>query len=257
MFDNIMRKIGLQGGSLITIMMGFGCAVPAIIGSRTATTKKERLMISTAVCFAIPCISQTGALISLLGSHSAWLLVAMFILALLILMTVSLVTGKILKGQLEPLILEVPNLLLPSRKAYFKKLWIRMKHFLVEAELPMMLAIVIAAVLKETGLLDFLAVYLEPLISGWLGLPKEAVIALVLGIVRREMAAAPLLALDLNSLQIFVGATVALLYLPCLSVFGILAKEFNTKTAVTIALSTTATAFLVGGIINKIGLLFI
>lgn len=257
MFDNIMRKIGLQGGSLITIMMGFGCAVPAIIGSRTATTKKERLMISTAVCFAIPCISQTGALISLLGSYSAWLLVAMFLLALLILVIVSLVTGKILKGQLEPLILEVPNLLLPSRKAYFKKLWIRIKHFLVEAELPMMLAIVIAAVLKETGLLDFIAVYMEPLISGWLGMPKEAVIALVLGIVRREMAAAPLLALDLNSLQIFVGATVALLYLPCLSVFGILAKEFNTKTAVTIALSTTATAFLVGGLINKIGLLFI
>lgn len=257
MFDNIMRKVGLQGGSLITIAMGLGCAVPAIIGSRTATTKKERLMISTAVCFAIPCISQTGALISLLGSHSMWLLVAMFLLALFILVLVSLITGKILKGELEPLIIEVPNLLLPSRKAYFKKLWIRMKHFLVEAEVPMLLAVVIAAVLKETGLLDFIAVYFEPLISGWLGMPKEAVIALVLGIVRREMAAAPLLALDLNPLQIFVGATVALLYLPCLSVFGILAKEFNTKTAVTIALSTTATAFLVGGIINKIGLLFI
>ncbi|NLC76128.1 MAG: ferrous iron transporter B [Clostridia bacterium] len=257
MFDNIMRKIGLQGGSLITITMGFGCAVPAIIGSRAATTKKERLMVSAAVCFAVPCISQTGALISLLGSHSMWLLAAMFLLAISILVMVSLVTNKILKGQLEPLIIEVPNLLLPSRKAYFKKLWIRMRHFLMEAEVPMLIAIVIAAVLKETGLLDFLAVFLEPLISGWLGMPKEAVIALVLGIVRREMAAAPLLALDLNPLQIFVGATVALLYLPCLSVFGILTKEFGVKTAVTIALSTTATAFLIGGIINKMGLLFI
>src|SRR5690606_2790456 len=65
LFDNIMRKLGVQGGSLITIFMGYGCAVPAIIGSRAATTYKERLMISTAVCFAIPCISQTGALISL------------------------------------------------------------------------------------------------------------------------------------------------------------------------------------------------
>ena len=68
LFDNIMRKIGLQGGSMITILMGYGCAVPAIIGSRTATTKKERLIIATTVCFAIPCISQTGALISLLLS---------------------------------------------------------------------------------------------------------------------------------------------------------------------------------------------
>lgn len=257
MFDNVMRKIGLQGGSLITMTMGLGCAVPAIIGTRTATTYKERLMVSTAICFGIPCISQTGALVALLGSHSIWMLGGMFLLALMVVITVSFVTGKILKGQLEPLIIEVPNLLLPSRKAYFTKLKIRMKHFLIEAEIPMMISIVIAALLKETGLLDFLAVYLEPLISGWLGMPKEAVIALVLGIVRREMAAAPLLALNLNPLQIFVGSAVALLYLPCLSVFGILTKEFNVRTALIIAVSTTVSAFLVGGLINKIGLLLI
>lgn len=121
----------------------------------------------------------------------------------------------------------------------------------------MLASVFIAALLKETGLLDIIAVYLEPLVQEWLGMPREAVIALILGIVRREMAAAPLLALDLNPLQLFVGGTVALLYLPCISVFGILSKEFNTVTAVTIALATTASAFLVGGIINHIGLLFI
>lgn len=257
MFDNIMRKIGLQGGSLINIAMGYGCAVPAIIGTRAATTKKERLMITTAVCFAVPCISQTGALISLLGSHSMGMVAAIFLLSLFILLVVTTITGKILKGKLEPLVLEVPNLLVPNRKTYAKKLAIRMKHFLQEAEVPMLISIVIAALLKETGLLDLIAVYLEPLVQEWLGMPREAVIALILGIVRREMAAAPLLALDLNPLQLFVGATVALLYLPCISVFGILSKEFNTTTAVTIALATTATAFLVGGIINQIGLLFI
>ena len=68
LFDGIMRKLGVQGGSVITIMMGYGCAVPAIIGSRTATTRKERLIISTVVCFGVPCISQTGALISLFAS---------------------------------------------------------------------------------------------------------------------------------------------------------------------------------------------
>lgn len=257
MFDNLMRKIGLQGGSIISMMMGYGCAVPAIIGTRTATTRKERLMVTTAVCFAVPCISQSGALISLLGSHSMGLVAAIYLFSLFILVLVTVVTGKVLKGQLDPLIIEVPNLLMPNRKTYFKKLSIRMKHFLAEAEVPMLLAVFIAALLKETGLLDFIAVYLEPLVQGWLGMPREAVMALILGIVRREMAAAPLLALDLTPLQLFVGGTVALLYLPCLSVFGILSKEFGTFTAVVIALSTTLTAFLLGGMINHIGLLFI
>ena len=207
LFDNIMRKLGVQGGSLINIVMGYGCAVPAIIGSRAASSRKERLIISTAVCFAVPCISQTGALISLLGNYSAWLLAAMILFSLLIMVTATLIAGRLIDGTVEPLIIEVPNLLIPEPKAYTRKLLIRMKHFIYDAELPMLLSIVIAALLKETGLLDAAAVYAEPIVSRWLGLPSEAVIALILGIVRREMSVAPLLALNLTPLQAFVGAS--------------------------------------------------
>jgi len=258
LFDNIMRKMGVQGGSMITILMGYGCAVPAIIGSRTATTKKERLIISTVVCFAVPCISQTGALISLFAGFSPLLLILMLLLSFVIMITVSGILGRVLKGTVDPMVIEIPNLLMPNAKAYGKKLMLRMKHFLVEAEVPMLLSIVIAALLKETGLLNYIAIYLEPIVSGWLGLPREAVIALILGIVRREMAVAPLLAIEgLTALQAFVGGTVALLYLPCLSVFGILSKEFNTKVALAIGCSTVVTAFVVAGLINQIAHLFI
>jgi len=54
----------------------------------------------------------------------------------------------------------------------------------------------------------------------------------------------------------YVGAIVSLLYLPCLSVFGILAKEFNAKTAVGIVVMTTVTALFVGGVINHVGIIF-
>jgi ferrous iron transport protein B len=258
LFDNIMRKMGIQGGSMITILMGYCCAVPAIIGSRTATTKKERLIISTVVCFAVPCISQTGALISLFAGFSPILLLLMLLLSLAVMMIVSSILSRTLKGTVDPMVIEIPNLLMPNGKAFLRKLAIRMKHFLVEAELPMFISVVIAAVLKETGILSYIAVYLEPIVSGWLGLPKDAVIALILGIVRREMAVAPLLAIEgLTALQAFVGGTVAMLYLPCLSVFGILTKEFNTKVAVTIGVSTAVSAFVVAGLINQIAHLFI
>ena len=257
LFDSVMRRLGVQGGSMINILMGYGCAVPAIIGSRTATTKKERLIISAVICFAVPCISQTGALISLFANYSPWLLVLMFLLSFAVMMTVSGILARLLKGKVDPLVIEIPNLLLPNAKAYGKKLMLRMRHFLVDAEVPMLISILIAAVLKETGLLNHIAVWLEPVVSGWLGLPKEAVIALILGIIRREMAVAPLLEIEgLTALQAFVGGTVALLYLPCLSVFGILTREFNSKTALAIASGTVVNALLVAGLINQIAHLF-
>jgi len=257
LFDNLMRKLGVQGGSLIHILMGYGCAVPAIIGSRAATSRKERIIISAAVCFAIPCISQTGALISLLADYAWWMLPAMMLFSLLLFIIVVLIVGKMVQGKVDPLLIEVPNLLIPHPKAYGRKLLIRMRHFLKDAEIPMMIAIIIAALLAESGLLAILAEVAQPLVSGWLGLPAEAVTALILGIVRREMSVAPLIALDLNALQAFVGGVVSLLYLPCLSVFAILAKEFKAKTAIIISASTIVVAIFVGGVINQIGQIFL
>jgi len=257
LFDNIMRKLGVQGGSLIHIVMGYGCAVPAIIGTRATTSMKERIVISAAICFAIPCISQTGAIISLLSAYAWWMLPAMIMFSLLLFMSVTIVAGKLVKGDVDPLLIEVPNLLIPNPKAYGRKLLTRMKHFLKDAEVPMMIAIVIAALLSESGLLGVIAVYAQPLVSGWLGLPPDAVVALILGIVRREMSVAPLLALDLTALQAFVGGAVSLMYLPCLSVFAILAKEFKVRIAVVISLSTIVLALFAGGLINQVGQLFL
>ena len=102
LFDNIMRNLGVQGGSLIHIFLGFGCAVPAIISTRTATTHKERLMVTAMICFAIPCISQIGALLSLLSAYSAWLVVATGLTGALVFFTVSMVLRKVFQGSVDP-----------------------------------------------------------------------------------------------------------------------------------------------------------
>lgn len=252
LFDNIMRKLGIQGGSLLHMVMGFGCAVPAIIGSRTATSRKERIVISAAICFAIPCISQTGAIISLLSAYAWWLFPAMLLFTMVLFIVVTLIAGKLVKGNVDPLLIEVPNLLIPSPKSYGRKILTRMKHFLHEAEVPMMIAILIAALLAESGVFEIIAVYAQPVVSGWLGLPEQAVMALILGIVRREMSVAPLLALDLTALQAFVGGVVSLMYLPCISVFAILAKEFKIKVAVLISFATIILSLFIGGVINQV-----
>ncbi|MCL2187907.1 MAG: ferrous iron transporter B [Defluviitaleaceae bacterium] len=259
LFDNIMRKLGVQGGSLIHVILALGCAVPAILGSRTATTQKEKKMIAAVICFAVPCISQIGALAALFGAFAWWMPLTMFAFALFLFITVAFIAGKIIKGTVDPLIIEVPNLLLPNAKTYLRKLTIRMKHFLHDAEVPMLAAVFLAAVLAGTGVLNMLATQaqIQQIVSGWLGMPEEAVVSLVLGIVRREMSVAPLLQLNLTHLQAFVAGVVSLLYLPCLSVFGILAKEFKIRFALAIFIGTVFSAIFVGGLVNQLGQLIV
>jgi len=256
LFDNIMRKLGVQGGSLIHVFLALGCAVPAILGGRTATTRKERLMIVAIICFAVPCISQIGALIALMSAFSWWMLPLMLLFAMFLFAATALIAGKVIKGKVEPLIIEVPNLLMPNPKAYFRKLMIRMKHFMVEAEIPMLAAVFIAALLAGTGVLNIIAVHAQPIVSGWLGMPEEAVVSLILGIVRREMSVAPLLLLNLTYLQAFIAGVVSLMYLPCISVFGVIAKEFKIKVALIVFAGTIVSAIFVGGLINQIARVF-
>lgn len=249
--DGILRRMGIQGSNIVPFMMGYGCAVPAIIGTRTSTSKKERIIVATVVAVAIPCASQTGAFVALLGDRSLLLLITMFLLSLVFAFIAGWLVDRTLPGEQTPLLMEIPNFLVPEGKTVWKKVKNRTKSFMVEAELPMLVGILLAAIIVETGFMDSVAVALEPLIENWLGLPAEASLALLLGFIRRELAVLPLLELDLTTSQLFVGAVVALLYLPCLSVFSVLIKEFGLKIALTISVTTIVLALFVGGLFNQ------
>ncbi len=250
--DGLLRKIGIQGGNIITIMMGYGCAVPAIIGTRAATTYKERLIVASLIAFAVPCASQTGAFISLLGDRSIPALIFVYLVSFLVMTLVGFVLNKFIKGESQPMLLEVPNLLMPDKEAFKTKLGLRMKHFLLDAEGPMFIGIFIAALVAETGILNSFSEIISPIVVGWLGLPKEASLSLLLGIIRRELAVLPLLELNLNTLQLTVGSIVALFYLPCLSVFGVLMEEFSAKVALSIGALSIFMAIFFAGIVNQV-----
>lgn len=251
LMDGALRKIGVQGGSIVPFIMGYGCAIPAILGSKAATTHKERVIIASLVSLAVPCTAQTAAFFVLLGDESPWMLIGIYGLSILAMILGGTVLNRMLPGKVDPMLLEIPNLLKPDFKTVGHKVKLRIKHYLVEAQVPMALGILFAAIIAETGLIHGISDFLSPVITGWLGLPGEAGLALMLGIVRRELAVLPLLDMNLTSLQIFTGATVALFYLPCLSVLAILIKEFKLKTGMLIAGSTLVGAFLIGGVINQ------
>lgn len=255
--DGVLRKVGIQGGNIVPFIMGYGCAVPAILGTRAATSPKERKMVTMLVCLAVPCAAQTGAFISLLGARSIIALTSVYLISFAAILGAGMIMNKVIPGKTDPMLLEIPNLLRPSASALGKKIWLRTKHFMLEAEVPMLIGIGFAALVAETGILNQISGLIAPLVTGWLGLPAEASLALMLGIIRRELGVLPLLEMDLSTLQLLVGAIVALFYVPCLSVFGVLIKEFSLKMAIGIGLFTILAAFLIAGLVNQAGQLIL
>jgi len=250
--DSVMRRLGIQGGGIIPMLMGYGCAVPAILGSRNASTYKQRLITASLVALAVPCASQTGAFMALLGDQSVVVLVLVYLISFAAIFICGVFLNRVLPGQSGSILLEVPNLLLPNAHALGKKIWIRTKHFMLEAEIPMLLGIAAAAVVAETGLLVSFGKLVEPIVVHWLGLPSEASLLLVLGIIRRELAVLPMLEMNMSNLQLLVGSVVSLFYIPCLVVLGVLVKEFGVKVATVIGLSTIAFALFFAGLLNQV-----
>jgi ferrous iron transport protein B len=119
------------------------------------------------------------------------------------------------------------------------------------------LGVFITGILYESGALYYIGILLRPIVVDLVGLPAEASVSLILGIVRRELAVAALLGLDLTLVQLIVGAIIALFYIPCAAVFPVLMKEFGMRYAAVIALSTIVIAFIMGAMLNAAFTLFL
>ncbi|WP_045210830.1 ferrous iron transporter B [Desulfonatronovibrio magnus] len=251
LLDGLLNKIGLQGSSIIPLLLGYGCGIPGILATRALSTGKERIMIATMICMAIPCISQTGAFIAMLSERSVTVVVAVFTVSFMALILAGIIMDRFMRGPRPLTIIEIPELLPPRLDVLSKKIWVRLKRYVTDGALPMVVAVGIAAVLYETGIMSAVGQLLSPLVVHWLRLPEEASIPLVLGIMRRELAVLPLIEMQLTTLQLFVGAVVGLFYVPCIAIVATLAREFNVRTAFIMLIFTSSTAFIVGGLFAR------
>lgn len=257
LLDGLLNRIGLSGQGVIPILLGYGCGIPAIMSSRALESRRQRALVAILVSLSVPCIAQTGAFISLMAASSAVSLVALGAVAVLALAGAGTALNRLMPGVRPPTLMEVPELLMPRAGVIAKKLWVRTKHYLADAVPPVIGGVAFAALLYETGMVLILGRALRPVVSWWLMLPEEAAVPLLLGIFRRELTVLPLLDMSLSPLQLFVGATVALLYVPCIAMVAVLIREFGARFAGGVLLGTTAVAFAVGGFLARLGNLFL
>ena len=255
LLDGLYKKIGLNGACTIPLLLGYGCGIPAIMSTRSLPTRKQRVMVSAMVCFAVPCVSQTGAFISLLAERSIGAVALLFLLSIAAIVTLGALIDKLNPEAAPYTILEMPELLAPKPRILAKKVWMRVRHYIFDGAVPMIVAVLIAALLYELGILEILGEVFAPLISGWLRLPNEAVVPLILGIVRRELAVLPLIDMELTTLQFITSAVIALFYVPCIAMVATMAKEFGLKVAAATLAFTTFAALFFGGLLAQLGAL--
>jgi ferrous iron transport protein B len=260
MMDTAMHKIGLHGKALIPLILGYGCNVPAIRACRIMETKRERLLAAFAITFA-PCAARTILILGLVAAFVGfgWAL-ALYAIDIAIIFALGRVALKVVPGQSTGLIMEMHSLKVPSLSVVIKQTWTRTKSLIYIVFPTYVAGSALVQVLYAVGVLKPISDALSPLTVAWLGLPANAGILLILGVVRKEfilLASVAVfgstnLALFLTPVQLITLALIGILYIPCLSTIAVLAKEFGWKTAATISAANFVTALVVGGIAYRL-----
>ena len=244
--DNLMHKLGLHGSSIICMILGLGCNVPGVLSTRILETRRERFIAVTLMAVSIPCMAQNAVIIGLVGQHGIFYLALVYGTLLCVYVVVGLLLNKVLKGESPELFLEIPDYHIPNVSVLLKKTWMRIRGFIMEAIPFVLLGVFIVNVLYIVGVIDFLANFFAPVLERLLGLPRDAIVALMIGFLRKDVAVGMLEPLNLQPQQLVVACTVLTLYFPCIATFAVLLRELKIKDTAKAVAIMVITAITVG-----------
>jgi ferrous iron transport protein B len=215
-------------------------------------SKRERFIAATLISIAVPCAAMQAMIIGLVGAEG-WQYVAMVYGTLFIVWIIlGFILNRTVKGFSPELLIEIPPYRLPPWRTLLQKLWMRTYGFFVEA-IPIILgAVVVINVLYHFGVFDAVANFTAPVVTGLLGLPKEAVTAIAVGALRKDVALGMLAPLALTSGQLVVGSVVLAMFFPCIATVVVLLRELGVLNMLKATGIMLASALIVGGILNLI-----
>ena len=252
--NRLFAAIGLNGRAVLPMVLGLGCVTMATLTTRILHSPRERLITVFLLALAIPCSAQLGVVLGMLGgvSFSAVLIWALAMVGVLLL--AGFLAARLIPGRRIPLVTEMPPMRLPILGNVLKKTGGRLKWYLIEVIPLFLLGTFIMFALDKLGALPAIIEAGEPLVTGWLGLPKEASAAFVMGFLRRDFGATGLFAMahELSPIQAVVGMITITLFIPCFASLMMMVKEQGTKTAMAMVGMIVPFAFLIGGLFNLV-----
>ena len=252
LMDTLMHRLGLHGYAIIPSMLGLGCNVPAVLATRILESKRERFIAATLISIAIPCSALQAMIFGLVGEQGAQYVAIVFGTLFVVWIILGVIINRFARGFSPELLIEIPPYRMPPWRTVLQKLWMRVNGFLKEA-IPIILgAVLVINILYTLGIFDAIADFASPVVTGLLGLPKEAVTALVIGFLRKDVALGMLAPLGMSANQLVVGSVVLAMFFPCVATFVVLLRELGVVNMLKSVAIMIATALLVGGALNLI-----
>ena len=259
MLNRTFRRIGLNGKAVLPMILGLGCATMATMTTRILETRKERVVTTLLLALAVPCSAQLGVLLAMMATLSPTGAIAWLGLVIGILLLVGWLSARAFGEETSEFILEIPPIRRPQFSNVMVKTLSRLEWYLKEV-LPIFVAgTALLFLLDKLRLLDGIAKAGQPLVTGWLGLPSEMANAFLVGFMRRDFGAVYVLdAVQasqplLTPLQIFVAMVTITLFMPCVATFLMIAREHGTRAALRMSAFIFPFAFLVGGLVFRLG----
>jgi len=252
LMDTIMHRLGLHGYAIIPSLLGLGCNVPAVLATRILESKRERFIAATLISIAIPCAALQAMIFGLVGQRGIQYVAIVYGTLFIVWIVLGFILNRFVKGFSPELLIEIPPYRLPLWRIVLQKLWMRVYGFLKEALPIILVAVLLINILYDLGIFNAIANFKAPVVTNLLGLPKAAVVALVIGFLRKDVALGMLAPLALSSEQLVVGSVVLAMFFPCIATFVVLIRELGITGMLKSAGIMIIVALSVGGLLNLI-----
>lgn len=274
--DKALRKIGLSGRSIVPMLIGFGCSVPAVMSSRTLPSERDRKM----TIMLIPFMSCTAKLPiysffteQFFPQRKALVMLLLYFGGIFIgLISAFLLKNTVFKGEAVPFVMELPNYRLPSVKTTAHLLWEKAKDFLTRAFTVIFVATIVIWFLKtfnfhlelisdsKDSMLATIAGYIAPIFAP-LGFGDWRMsTSLITGFIAKESVVSTLSILAGTNIQGIMTPlsaasflTFCLLYTPCVAAVSSIKRELGAKWAICIVILQCVVAWLCAGGVYLIG----
>jgi ferrous iron transport protein B len=224
-----MHTVGLHGMGFIPMLLALGCNVPGVLALRTMENEKARFICATLMAIAVPCWGQLAVIIALLSGSGPWGIMIYAASMVLIWLGLGMILKRGVRGESLEIFIEIPPYRLPYPRVLLKKIWMRVVHFLKEALPFVFLGIIIVNLLYLSRLIYVLGNAAAPVFTTLFGLPRETVGAVIVGLLRKDVAVGMLLPLGLSFKQLIVASVILTVYFPCMATFLLLVRELGLK----------------------------
>ena len=282
LMDKIMSKVGLSGKAFIPMVMGLGCASPAIMATRTLESEKDRkitaLISPLMTCGAkLPIYALFVAIF--FPKNEALITTSLYLLGIVVAILVALVLYKtVYKTEAEPFVLELPEYKIPTLSALLKNTWNKSKGFLIRVVTVMFAMSVVIWFLSSFNFAGFTENMNESFLAGFgkiltpifapLGFKDWRIsVALLSGLGAKEIVVNTMIVLFGNLHQVlptvFTGVTAysflifSALYTPCIASLATMRKEYGNKMMMISLSYQFLLAWVVAFIFNTIANLFL